>query len=858
MTIRLDRHAHAEVGLRMAVIADSALKAILFADAAQYSRHVVAEERWTLDFMQRCFAVFRELAPLNGGQVLKTMGDGAMVEFGSAREAMSYALAAQERLVGLAADMPPERQIRFRIGIHLGEVQHLDGDVYGHIVNVASRLEHLAEPGGICISEAVFEQVRQSVAATYRSLGRRNLKGIPQPVIVYRVHSGGTLDFGLAGARDISVSLIERVSVSDSQGNELTPKSIKARALIGYLVLNPHHHEIKDRLLALMWSNQEPAQSLAEYRQVIRQARTAFQNAGPELFHASPEEVGLFASRLHVDLLTMSEQLTEGAVAPGLAEGQVSPDHIMAGVENVDQVFDAWLKVTRHRWRERLVEQLETFLGRFSHDRLQSKHAAMALLAIDPTHEPAAQALMKIFVAEGKNAAALRIYQALADVLADGYGIEPGPDTKATMQSIRAGGEPASDPQRSVPSAVVAGRLPVIEVRNFLGSDGEDGKAHLLAGFRAEIISCLIKFRDWVIIEEQVGRGSPESKGGTIIDYRLEATLLPPPVDGVINLTLIDAVNNRFVWSERYSMTLSEWGSASGMVARKVAAVLDIYLSAERVAGHVGRGDLSLGAYDDWLRGENLLTLWQPDAELEAEKLFRSTIEQMPRFAPAYSSLASIYNVRHLIVAGFRRDPALEAEALKLAQKAVQIDPRETRAHLTLAWSYTLAKRYEQADIHYDLAYELNPNNPRTLLSCAHGLAYTGRVERAEELATLAIGLTPIIAPYQWAYLAGIRFICADYAGSVAAATMGADSLVDTLAWKAAAQAVMGEMDEARETAQEFLAGARSQWIDQSVDDASIVEWMLSGLPIKDPETCRRLTHGLELAGLSTPPVPEK
>lgn len=837
----------------MSVVTDFALKAILFADAAEYSRHVVAEERMTLDFMQRCFASFRELAPLHGGQVLKTMGDGAMVEFGSAREAVAYALAMQEKLVALALELPPERQIRFRIGVHLGEVQHLDGDVYGHIVNVASRLEHLAEPGGICISEAVFEQVRRSIAATYRSLGRRNLKGLPQPVIVYRVQKGDRLDLGLAGAQEISVSLIERVSVADAGGNELTPKSVKARALIGYLVLNPHHCEIKNRLLALMWSNQEEAQSLPEYRQVVRQARIAFQNAGLELFHAGPEEVGLLVARLHVDILSIVEQLNEGTVEPGLAEGQVSPDRIMAGVENIDQVFDAWLKVTRHRWRERLVDQLETFLNRFSEDRLQRKHAATALLALDPTHEPAAQTLMKILVGEGKNAAALRIYQALVDVLTEDYGIEPGAETRAVMQSIRSGGQPAPDSQRLPSAAAVMGRLPVIEVRNFACPDGEDGKAHLLAGFRAEIISCLIKFRDWVIIEEQTGRGLSGTKDEGAVDYRLEATLLPPPADGAITLTLIDAVNNRFVWSERYSMTLSEWGSASGMVARKVAAVLDIYLSAERVAGHAGRRDVSLVAYDDWLRGENLLTLWQPDAELEAEKLFRSTIEQMPRFAPAYSSLASIYNVRHLIVAGFRRDPELEAEALKLAQKAVQIDPRETRAHLTLAWSYALAKRYEQADIHYDLAYELNPNNPRTLLSCAHGLAYTGRVERAQELATLALSLTPIVAPYQWAYLAGIRFICADYPGSVAAATMGSGSLVDILAWKAAALAFMGEIMEARQTAKEFLEGARFQWIHQPVDDAGIVEWMLSGLPIKEDETRRRLVDGLELAGLTTP-----
>lgn len=319
--------------------------------------------------------------------------------------------------------------------------------------------------------------------------------------------------------------------------------------------------------------------------------------------------------------------------------------------------------------------------------------------------------------------------------------------------------------------------------------------------------------------------------------------------DDFVSLTLVDAANDRFVWSERYPFALKEWGNVSGSVARRTAAVLDIYLSAERVAGHLGRRDLSLVAYDDWLRGENLLTLWEPEAEIEAEQLFRSVIVQMPRFAPAYSSLASVYNVRHLVVAGFRRDAALEVEALKLAQKAVQLDPLETRAHLTLAWSYAMAARYEQADIHYDLAFDLNPNNPKTLISCAHGLAFAGRAQRAQELARLALGLTPIVAPYQWAYLAGIRFICADYPGSAAAATMGTGSLLDTFAWKAAALSLMGQLADARRAAEEFLVGARAQWTGEA-SEADIVKWVLHGLPIKDLETRMRLVEGLRLAGL--------
>ena len=831
------------------------LRAILFADAVQYSRHMQADEQSTLDFVHRCFSVFRRLAPLNGGEVLKTMGDGAMVEFSSATDAVLYALAAQDELTALAEGVPSNRRIRFRIGIHLGEVKHRDGDVYGHIVNVASRLEHLAEPGGICISQAVFDQVRQSVPATYSNLGQCALKNIPQPVVAYNVHrprdkSGNILE---VGSSRITVSLIDRLLLSDSDGNELPLKSVKAQALVGYLVLGQHHKEMRERILALLWSNQTPEHAKQEYRAVVRQVRQVFQHAGSDAFRSTSEDVRVVLAALQVDLLKVSEQLKEGSVAPELTDGQISPDHILAGLEHADQVFESWLKVTRHRWRDRLIEQLENCLDRFSDDRLSRKHAAIALLAIDPTHEPATQTLMRVYADEGKSTAALRIYQSLLDVLAKDFGIEPSSETQAAMKLIRSGRSASSQDYQSSSREVLPaeGRLPVIQVRPFIGPTDQVGNLHLLAGFRAEVISCLIKFRDWVIIEEQSDKRSLDARSNcTAIDYRLEARILSASGIETVGLTLVDAINDRFVWSEQYPVALQEWGSASSHIARKTAAVLDIYLSAERVIGHSGRRDLSLAAYDDWLRGENLLTLWQPDSELEAEQLFRSAISQMPRFAPAYSSLASVYNARHLVVAGFHRDSALEAEALQLAQKAVQLDPLEARAHLTLAWSYAMAGRHEQADVHYDLAFDLNPNNPKTLISCAHGLAYTGRINRAEELASLALGLTPIVAPYQWAYLAGIRFICADYPGCVAAATMGTGSLLDTLAWKAAALSLMGEVADARRTAEEFLVSARMVWNEKTPEDADIVAWILQGFPIKEAETQCRLRDGLRIAGL--------
>nr|WP_310416664.1 BTAD domain-containing putative transcriptional regulator [Mycoplana sp. BE70] len=829
----------------------SMLKAILFADAVQYSQHMAVDEPSTVESIQRCFDVFRTLAPQYRGEVLKTMGDGALADFESAVEALRFGLEVQSRFREMDAALAPDRRIDFRIGIDLGEVQFRDGELFGHIVNVAARLQSLAEPGSICISQAVFDQVHRQVAATYRSLGPQALKNIPRPVLAYQVQAGEEN----AQVRDdrlfrrLTISVLDQFSVRSSLGEELTPGSLKARALLGYLVLSHRSGEMRERLAGLLWSDRNRMAARHALAAVLKQIGEAFRRAGSDALTSGSDKVSVAPAGLDVDLLSISEALAQGSVSNALLEGRVSPDGILAGLDHVDDVFASWLRVARHRWRERLVEQLERCIERFGGDVVSMKHAATALLAIDPSHERAACVLMRAYASEGQGAAALRVYRALADVLSSEFGIGPSPEAEEIVAAIRSGRSGAG--AIAAPSVIAkgqAGRLPVIEVRPFVAPDAMIASAHLLSGFRADIIGCLTKFREWVIIEDQ--DNALAEPGNATIDYMLDAR--SPVGEGVVVVTLIEVKSNHVLWSERFPLALEDWIQTSAGIARRIAATLDIYLSAERVSGSHGRRDLSLSAYDAWLRGENLLLRWAPEAEAEAEVLFREVIQTMPQFAPAYSSLASIFNVRHLIVPGFRRDPQLAAEALRLAQTAVQLDPLETRAHLTLAWSCIMAGRFEQAAIHYDLAFELNPNNPRTLLSCAHGLAFLGDSDKAASLERLALELSPVVASYQWGYIAGIHFIAEDYAGSVSAAERGAGSLLDLHAWRAAALAHLGRPREAGEASAEFLASVRRQWGDAAPDDPGIVSWVLHGLPFKDEKCRQRFVHGLRIAGLNT------
>ena len=121
------------------------------------------------------------------GHIVKTTGDGMLVEFASAVDAVRCAIEIQRGMVERNADAPPEDRIEFRIGINVGDIIADDGDIFGNGVNVAARLEAIADRGGICISRQVLDQIEHKLELSFRELGRQNLKNISKPIEVYAV-----------------------------------------------------------------------------------------------------------------------------------------------------------------------------------------------------------------------------------------------------------------------------------------------------------------------------------------------------------------------------------------------------------------------------------------------------------------------------------------------------------------------------------------------------------------------------------------------------------------------------------------------------------------------------------------------
>jgi adenylate cyclase len=166
------------------------LAAILSADAAGYSRLMSEDELGTVRAIAACRALVADVIARHQGRVVDMPGDNILAEFPSAVSAVEAAAAMQAQLETCNAALPENKRLAFRIGVNLGDVVVEAGRLYGDGVNVAARIEALAEPGGICVSGKVYDEVRRKLDLTFDDLGEQALKNISTPVRVYRVRAG--------------------------------------------------------------------------------------------------------------------------------------------------------------------------------------------------------------------------------------------------------------------------------------------------------------------------------------------------------------------------------------------------------------------------------------------------------------------------------------------------------------------------------------------------------------------------------------------------------------------------------------------------------------------------------------------
>jgi TolB-like protein len=531
----------------------------------------------------------------------------------------------------------------------------------------------------------------------------------------------------------------------------------------------------------------------------------------------------------------------------------------------------------RQTLHDRLMRGLEDGYRDMALPRLRRRRLAEAALLLDPTHEEACRVVMQTAAEDGEIGVALRAYDELYRLLGDEYDMEPSAVTQALVakvkrgdfESVAGGDAPAPGEALAAPAfsfepemrqAQVADHRtapppqlcsvppkPALFVEKFAMSGIGPDQVHLVEGFRNELIACLARFREWYVT------GTDGDYGDVPVSSRYAVTTNAHKEDNTINVVMVlhERPSNLAIWGERFELRLDRWFEAQQRIVRRIAATLNVHVSAERLTRLSHVPDVSLEAYDIWLRSERVIS-GHNAAEWNkiAETLVR-TIEREPGFSPLYSSLSRMNNVIHFMQPGRFRDECHTQRTLALAQRAVALDPRDSRAQLCYGWALAFCCRHSEAELHMSIACELNSNDPHTLMSSAMFHGFKGDTELAVKQATQSMEMTLVPTLSQWGYLTNIRFLHGDYEGTVVSADRAQDGLLTMPAFRAAALRHLGRTAEARQDLARFYSKVRMAWTgDAPSTEEMIAKWLLHLYPISSPDVWRRLRDGMAQAGL--------
>lgn len=782
----------------------SGWRTVLLADLVSYSHHMAEDEAATLKFMDICFETFGQLCEQHGGRLVKTMGDGILGLFEDAAEAVAFALGFQGFVAGQT------EVYAFRIGINTGEVELRRGDVFGHVVNVAARLESVSDPGGLCISRAVLHELDEEVSRRFTTMGPQRLYNLPGTFELYQFDHQARAP-GKGASRDIiHLSIMEQFAMHANGTSIDLPETEAGRVLLAYLALAPNQSEALGRLGALLEPDGLPQMARAAVDAALADLRASL---GPALT-LKGDVASLRSDAVQTDVQGFLRMAGRGYVDDKLCSGRDWVQRLLSDLDGMDNpAVTAWLALVRSDVREQAVSVLETELWRIESDEdTRIRRIARAILDIEPCHEGAAQRLMINLRSTGNLPGAMRVFEQLSAHLVARFGIEPRMETRAAaMGRGRPNRQTRNDP------------TPLrIQVLDFEGPS-PDAVARL-SSFRSEIVAGLSRFRSWSVVE-----GDQGAVRTTRADYALSA--VQRQGDGHVTLTLSAADTDRVVWSEDLNISAEAMTSSRQQAVGRIAATFELYVSTDRAAASGPAHEESI--VDEWLRGEQLLTRWTKQAFEQATTLFEDLIARAPDFAPAHASLASALNVLHVVRPGMRRSAPMTRKALDASNTAVGLDPLDARNRLALAWCSALKGNFDRAALNMDMAERLNPNSPRTLMSCAMGFSFLGEHDRATQVLEHCLRCAPMLLDYQWSYAASIRFLAGDDESAIQAAARSDDRIIDTPGWTAAALARLGRLDEARAHFDRLVEDVTVVWDAATPPTREDVrDWFVSAYPI--------------------------
>ncbi|SDZ78586.1 BTAD domain-containing putative transcriptional regulator [Rubrimonas cliftonensis] len=596
----------------------------------------------------------------------------------------------------------------------------------------------------------------------------------------------------------------------------------KAQAIVAHIALSSPPVQPRERLAFALWSERAAEQARQSLRQTLHDLRRALGAAFDELVDVRRDAVGLRHEAFTVDVLSLVDALEAGAPPPSDIDWAALPQAILPGFDEVDGVFGEWLAARRIALIDRVTAGLEHRLTDADDDA--ARHAAQALQALEPSHEPACRRLMESDAARGDLRGALKRYAALWDLLDDEFAAEPSPETQALAVKLKSIEAPP-------PAAVAGGRPALTLSMGEFRLDGVDERhGYLVRGFRQDLIASLTPYREWVVVEP--GEGAPPPRADGV--YEIEGLAFPSR-DGVrLNVTLKESAARRFIWGQQdIDLTIMRWFETCRVTTRRIAAALDVRIAGDRLARRSDVADVSLPLYDKLLKARDLMAQWTPEADQRAEAIFRDILRADPGFSRAQIGIAKIMNSGHIVFPGVRRLRPGESEAVRLAQAAVDADPLDSEALLCLGWSLAMAGRCDEAVAPLLASCEANPTSPSKLASAADALANCGAQADAERYAQTSLDLDLGASRLNWGYRVAVHLHGGRLETAVEAARRSQSTIPLAGGYEAVARARMGDLAGAKEAWARYCGWVRSRWKGaEPPEDAAIARWFVAAPPM--------------------------
>lgn len=640
----------------------------------------------------------------------------------------------------------------------------------------------------------------------------------------------------------IKLSVFGGVTLHDGDGNAVLLRSKKARALIGLLAVSPGMALPREKITGLLWSDNDEDRARASLRQCVKSIKSDLGAALGELVVSDREIVGLNREKIESDHELLVSLSDAGNFDHPVFLNEEVHATLLSGLDDAHEDFRSWLAIQREQLRRKLQTTLE---GSLAGDK--SVSSARALLLLDPSHEPALRIVMQAEADRDNRPGALRLFDAFQERLKQEYGAKPSLETVRLAEAVKAEASTPAAPSGQTPALTVLqqGAVPVIAVVSAIG-----GNVPALESLASSLLRVLSRFRNFSVISvNSAEEALREQSGKAVADYllRFHATA---GSGSRMQLNLSERHSGAVIWSANVSAEAGGHTDQQEDVIRGLCGALKVYLSESQIKRLQIKNPHDQTAIEKWIRSQHLLTVWQPDTEVSAEKLLEEAIRAAPDHALMHANLADIYNSRHIVHPGAGRDADLERKAMELARRAVSLDPLEPRSHVTFGWSLALAGKPTQAIFSFLRGYELNPADPDLCMSAAHGVAICGDVDTGYRLKKEAFAYHPSPPWSFWGFDSHIRFLAEDFAGSVQSVERSGEIENYILGWKAAALGMLGHAD-APETGREFLDRAKSRWIGtRQPDPQAVTEWFVSIFPFGRDRERNLLREGLRRAGL--------